>query len=157
MKKIFIDNEKCLGCGLCERACSFEKKGVFNPVLSRISVTRFYNDGLYIPIVCQHCGKPLCQEVCPIGAISRDQKTGAITISIDKCMGCQMCRMACPISAPIWDTDRPVVVKCDLCEGEPKCVQACVVGALQYIDDIEANLLNKVPTAEKLAELARIL
>jgi len=157
MQKIFIEYEKCLGCGLCELACSFEKEGLFNPTLSRISVTRLYLSGLYIPLVCQQCTKPLCAEVCPVNAISRNGQTGAMIFNVDRCLGCQMCRMACPISAPIWDEVRGVVSNCDLCDGEPKCVQACAVGALQYIDEAEANILREGPIAEKLAELTKIL
>lgn len=157
MKKIFIDYEKCLGCGLCELACSFEKKGVYNPTLARMGVTRFYLTGLYVPLVCQQCGKPLCEEICPVNAISRNGKTGAIIINADKCRGCQMCRMICPIGGPIWDADAGLAVKCDLCDGEPKCVQACAVGALQYVDEAEVNLIGRAATAEKLVALAKVV
>ena len=157
MKHIFIDYQKCVGCGQCELACSFENEGIFNPTISRISVARFYSDGVYIPVVCQHCGKPACERACPVGAISRDKETGAILVDRERCMGCQLCRIACPITAPMYDSSEGVVFKCNLCGGSPKCVDACVWEAIQYIDETESNLTGKIPTAERLIGLSQII
>ncbi|MCD6230296.1 MAG: ATP-binding protein [Dehalococcoidia bacterium] len=49
----FIDNEKCVQCGLCEKVCRFN------------AITNNY---VVDPISCEGCG--LCARVCPVDAIT---------------------------------------------------------------------------------------
>lgn len=67
----FIDREKCVNCGLCQKACPYH------------AIT-------YIPVP--------CEEVCPVDAISKDEN-GKIVIDFDKCIFCGKCTRACPFSA----------------------------------------------------------
>ena len=39
-KFVSADPDKCVGCGVCEYACSSEKEKVYNPIKSRIRVVR---------------------------------------------------------------------------------------------------------------------
>ena len=73
-------------------------------------------------------------SVCPAGAISRDAKTNAVLIDEDRCAGCKMCMLACPFGNIHFDNEKLVSRKCDLCDGDPKCVSHCIAGALNYED-----------------------
>ena len=52
----------------------------------------------------------------------------------EKCVGCWMCIMVCPIGAIYRDSEDKAAVKCDLCEGKeiPACVLSCPTNALLY-------------------------
>ena len=75
-------------------------------------------------------------EVCPVGAIFRDEKD-AVIINPDKCIGCKMCMNACPLGNIGFNTERRQVHKCDLCGGDPKCAKFCPTGAISYEDPEE--------------------
>jgi len=91
-----------------------------------------------LPWTCVHCQEAWCMEVCPAGAISRDEKTRAVVIDPKKCAGCKMCMLACPFGSIHFNAVSMVCQKCDLCDGEPACVTYCTSGALQYVDVEEA-------------------
>jgi len=47
-----------------------------------------------------YCGKcTVCSYVCPFEAISVDEKTGEVTLDVEKCQVCGICFSACPASA----------------------------------------------------------
>ncbi len=134
-----IDPEKCTGCRLCETACSIYNEKIFTPERARIRITKWENDGIYIPMVCQQCDTPICEAVCPMHAVKRDTKTQAVVIDKELCVGCKLCMQFCPFGGIAVDYKARKMIKCDLCEGEPICVKFCRPAALQYI---EANVLN---------------
>ena len=53
-------------------------------------------------------------------------------INEDLCIGCKSCIMACPFGIIGYDYEKGVSRKCDLCEGDPKCVLFCETNALRY-------------------------
>ena len=77
---------------------------------------------LCIPVMCMQCESPSCMEVCPVGAISRNE-LGATIINQEKCIGCKMCMNACPLGNIGFNPETKQVHKCDLCGGEPKCAK----------------------------------
>ncbi len=100
-----------------------------------------------------HCApeKAPCLNICPEGAII--EKDGAIIIDEKKCVGCGLCRDACPIGA-IYTDEHGIPHKCDLCieYEKPLCIAACPTGAL--IESSENLLSTK---RDKLAtELRKI-
>jgi len=155
-KILFVDPEKCTGCRLCEIACSLHQEKVSNPSRARIHIVKWENAGLYVPMVCQQCETPICEIVCPMGAISRNEKTGAVIINEDLCVGCNLCVTFCPLGGVGIDKNRKII-KCDLCEGDPICVKFCIPGALQFIDANTINLKKRRNAAEKLSELMKKL
>lgn len=141
MKKIiFCDAEKCVGCQICELVCSVVKEKKINPFLSRIHLARF-DPFIMISIGCQFCDKPPCVTSCPREAIRVAEK-GSIEINSDKCTLCGWCIQptSCPFGAiTIFKSS---IILCDLCEGEPKCVEYCPKDALLFItrDEIAENV-----------------
>lgn len=152
-KILLIDPEQCTGCRICELACSAYHERLFNPAKSRVHIIKWDEMALDIPMVCQQCAKPVCADVCPIGAYYRDEKTGAVMINYDTCIGCRMCVYACPFGGTSIDPDGRRVVKCDLCGGNPQCVKYCPTKALQYVNADRVAFLKKRIGAEKIARL----
>jgi Fe-S-cluster-containing hydrogenase component 2 len=151
-KILMLDPEKCVGCRLCALACSFAKEGEFSLSKARIGVIWMAKTGVNVPIVCQHCEKPLCEDVCPMGAISRSEKTGAMVLNPDLCIGCKTCLIICPFGAPSINYKTRAMIKCDLCEGDPECVKYCVYGALSFVRTDEAAYVKKRAGAERIIE-----
>ncbi len=130
-KTFFIRAEFCTGCGLCQLACSMVKEKQPNPAKSRISIERLVMDGLMLPHICLNCKKPPCIEACRRKAITKDARTGWVTIDKEKCNNCTLCIAACPFSAIVL-TPEDEVLLCDVCGGSPKCVEMCPTGAIQF-------------------------
>ena len=131
VKRIFVQKEKCNGCRICELRCSFEHEGVFSPSLSRIYVHKVEEDGITIPKTCIICGK--CIEACPVNAISKSAKTGAISIDPGLCKGHKECVVACPYNVMSFNSSLGLAFTCDLCNGDPQCVKYCPEDALHYM------------------------
>jgi Fe-S-cluster-containing hydrogenase component 2 len=111
--------------------------------------------GLYVPMVCQQCETPLCEVVCPMHALKRDNRTGAVLVNYDLCVGCRLCVVFCPLGGINIDTQTRKVIKCDLCDGEPLCVKFCEPQALRYLDATAINLKKRRTAAEKLSDLMK--
>lgn len=154
-KILFIDSEKCSGCRMCESACSLYHDKVFNPTRARINIVKWETAGLYLPMVCQQCETPLCEVVCPMHAIKRDEETGAMLVDHDLCVGCRLCIMFCPFGGINLDPKTGRVLKCDLCGGDPVCVKFCEKEALQYLNANTINLKKKRAAAEKFSDLMK--
>ncbi|MCK8815957.1 4Fe-4S dicluster domain-containing protein [Natroniella sulfidigena] len=168
-KSILIDVSKCHGCRGCQVACKnwndleatlTQFEGSYeNPTrLSAQTWTRVrfieQTDGglrfLFRKDTCKHCTDASCMAVCPANAIYRKDKTGAVIINRDECIGCKNCVTACPYQIPQYSKTAGTVAKCHLCnEGDrdrignglqPACVSSCPTGALIFGD--RAELLN---------------
>ena len=148
---ILLDYEKCVGCRQCSLSCSFTKEASFSLAKARNTVLWVHRAEVFMPMRCQHCESPLCMDVCPMEAISRNEETGAIIIDADRCIGCKMCMVVCPFGAVTWDADSHSMIKCDLCDGEPECVKHCVYGALTWLPTDEAAMVTRQAGAGYLA------
>ncbi len=145
MKQILINLERCLGCKTCELACAVEhsvSKELFGAVCETPSpVSRVYvekGQQYNFPLQCRHCSDAQCIKACISGALWRDETTGLVSHSKEKCVGCWMCVMTCPFGVIIQDRGAKIALKCDRCpEREiPACVASCPTKALS---------LEKVP------------
>jgi carbon-monoxide dehydrogenase iron sulfur subunit len=129
-KTLAIDPDKCTSCRLCELVCSERAVGAYRPSRSHMQVAIYADDAIYIPMVCMQCHDAPCMAVCPSGALVRDPDTHAVLVLEERCVGCRMCALACPFGAiNYWDGKAR---KCDLCGGDPQCVQVCAPRALRY-------------------------
>jgi TPP-dependent indolepyruvate ferredoxin oxidoreductase alpha subunit len=128
---VSCDNSKCVGCDICELACSWEKEKVFNPTKSRIRAIRL-NQLVNMALTCRLCIDAPCIVACPKDALSQSKETGAIKEAEDKCDGCGWCIGVCKYgSITLHSTSRKAIV-CDTCNGEPKCVEFCPESALTF-------------------------
>jgi [FeFe] hydrogenase (group B1/B3) len=86
--RALIDAEKCVNCGICQQNCP-------------------YHAIIRIPVP--------CEEACPVGAISKDDK-GKERIDYSKCTFCGACMRECPFGA-MMDKGQLVDVIRHLMEG----------------------------------------
>ncbi len=141
LKKVFAREELCINCHLCEVYCKTahsKSKDVLtankyeNPApVSRVTV---YGDRYAsVAVNCRHCDDPACVKACITGAMTKDKKTGTVSVDTSKCIGCMTCLAVCPLGCIKTGT---YAVKCDLCKGEdmPACVKNCPNKALVYMD-----------------------
>ena len=111
MKLIEILHSNCVGCRLCEMICSLFHEGECSTTRSRITIFRDEEFG----------------------------KTGAVLVDDKLCNGCNACLAACPLGGLSLDKEKDIVFKCDLCGGDPQCVQFCSREALAFKDtDIDS-------------------
>lgn len=118
--------EACIGCKLCELACSGTKEKEFNPKKARLTITSYYagSDLKFNTQTCTFCLQ--CEEVCPADAISSEK--GYLEYDPEACTDCGICVEECPEQV-IVDLPEGVGI-CDFCQGEPECVNWCPHGAL---------------------------
>lgn len=155
-----VDTEKCIGCGLCVRACQQENsvpdgcyrtwierytlfedgavavdspkggKDGFNPSAADKKVMKSF----FVPKLCNHCQKPNCVQVCPVGATYLT-KDGFVLVDEKHCVGCSYCIQACAYGARFKNPRTMVADKCTWCfhrvrQGfSPACVTVCPVNA----------------------------
>jgi len=148
---MLIDLRKCFGCQACSVACKSENGVLLGNF--RTWVGQSYKGKYprvrrhFLPRMCNHCEKPACVKVCPVGA-SYKRADGTVLIDKNICIGCRYCMSACPYGVrsfawkrlPDQEVAYPsqtlgVVDKCDLCVHRldkglvPSCVNTCPAGA----------------------------
>lgn len=148
---VIADPTRCVGCRRCELACTEFNDGKASATISRIKVSRnlqfgpmgLYNgkvaqgnwgNGMIIQDICKQCPHPVpCANACPHDAIVAKPPLNARVVDPDRCNGCKICQNACPWDMISFDPDTGKATKCFLCNGEPKCVEACPAEALKYV------------------------
>jgi carbon-monoxide dehydrogenase iron sulfur subunit len=156
-KFVSVDPSKCTGCGICEYACALEKEeNSLNPIRSRIRVVRM-TPMFNFALACRFCDDPKCVTACPEKALSQCEETGVIMVKEKKCKGCDWCVQACPHGGIMIHSDTGTAVTCDLCSGEPKCVDSCPEEALELVSTDEEAEKRFSEALEKLsAETERL-
>lgn len=125
MKRLQINAETCTGCLSCVLACSFEHEGQFSVSESRIQIEKDEQFAKNQPKVCVQCEERPCIESCPVDALSWNGRLGIVELDSEKCTGCRACVSACPYEGVIFSEKKELPLICDLCSGEPECVEAC--------------------------------
>ena len=72
-KFVTADPEKCIGCVVCEYACSMVNEKTFNPTKSRIRAMRL-GPLVNMAVTCRHCEEPACVAACPRDALNPRRK-----------------------------------------------------------------------------------
>ncbi len=145
MKRIYVNEERCLGCRLCEWECAFANSGLdemfklkgrmwteFSP---RVKVEGGERAQINFAVNCRHCTDAICVKSCISGALKKTGE-GMVFIDRDKCVGCFTCVLVCPFGAIMPAPDGKSAQKCALCTdnsgGEPNCVAHCPNNAIVY-------------------------
>ena len=147
-KTIAFHAEKCDGCKRCVDACAQFHVGKVEPEHSRIQVTRDRESGAIGLALCRQCGEPACVTNCPASSLVKDLQTGVVHWDETRCVACQLCTLACPYSGITCNSVTGQVMKCDFCGGDPACVKACPLGALELKSG--ASLYNEWGDLEDL-------
>ena len=137
-----IDISKCIGCGLCAKACKVENDVPQEPFYYRTWVEQYtiLNDGslkvespnggteglnqsvndedifktFFVPKMCNHCSKSPCTQVCPVGA-TFESPDGVALVDEKYCIGCSYCVQACPYGCRYLHPEKKTADKCTLC------------------------------------------
>jgi formate dehydrogenase iron-sulfur subunit len=131
--------EACVGCHSCEAACAEQNglpPGTAWRRVGEIEGGEFpHTRRLHLSMSCNHCLEPACLIGCPTDAYVK-LSNGIVDHRADECIGCQYCTWNCPYSVPVFQPDRRIVTKCDMCRPrldaglEPACVGACPTKAI---------------------------
>ena len=175
-----VNTETCIGCGKCATACRAENSvppDNYRTWVERYTVLQdgrvevdsphggeksfepvaFEQDAIarsfFVPKLCNHCEKPYCVQVCPVGA-SFITDDGFVLVDKTRCVGCSYCVMACPYSARFMNPETHVADKCTWCyhriqQGKTTaCVQVCPVGARLFgrLDDPDGPVAQLLRT-----------
>ena len=152
---LMVDENLCIRCYNCEKACAETHGGS-----SRLNLKAGTTVGeVRIPTSCRHCEHPHCMADCPTNSIHRS--AGGEVLIDDSCIGCGNCEKNCPYGVIHLEKDQPrgvgalsrflsalgigaaseapatgklkqLAVKCDMCTDQPTgpaCVRACPTGA----------------------------
>ena len=145
MKRVYVNEEWCLGCRLCEYYCVWSASGEKNftyafdggakpPAGIRVEDGA---RGIHFAVNCRHCDDALCMKGCISGALTRDAQ-GSVRTDKTKCVGCHTCIALCPYGAIVSGGDGMPVKKCQLCAGKdyaPQCVSHCPNNAIVYEEE----------------------
>lgn len=143
MKVIFVEIDRCIACRNCERICTFQQSERHNGDSANIFVHVDLDSRRIYAATCLQCEEALCMKACPTGALRRDPVTRAVVVDKTACVGCGMCVVACPFGSVHLDQAARKAAKCDLCGGDPKCVQVCMAKALHFADINELAVLKQ--------------
>ncbi len=188
-----VDINKCMGCGMCVKACKLENEIPFEAEVQRTWVERYVqtkdgeviidsprgarygftkNDpqgkkipeeeiakGFFVPKLCNHCEKPSCVQVCPVGATYKTED-GVVLVDRSWCIGCGYCITNCPYFARFFHPVHHVAEKCTWCYHRitkgmnTACVDACAFGVrkIGFINDPESEV-HKIITTQRVSVL----
>ena len=111
-------------------------------------------DVAYLPMPCMHCDNAPCIASKDGDVYKRDD--GIVLIDPEKAKGRKDILDLCPYDAIWWNEEKGIPQKCTLCahlldDGweQPRCVQACPTGAIEFLLGEDADI-QKMVKAEKL-------
>ncbi len=135
-----IDTRKCIGCGMCVRACRLENAvpdGFYRTWVERYEISERnevhvdspsggeagfsaiepgfnVSKAFFVPKMCNHCANTPCTQVCPVGA-SYTTKEGVVLVDPKHCIGCGYCVQACPYGSRFLNPVTRTADKCTWC------------------------------------------
>jgi len=143
------DPSKCVGCCVCEYTCSMKHENTYNPTKSRIRAVRL-NPFVNLAIACRLCEDPQCIIACPRNVLSQSPETGIIIVDDEHCNGCAWCVEACDFGSIQLHPETKVAFVCDLCDGNPQCVEWCPEEALDFTTKDIVSQKARITAVKKL-------
>lgn len=140
-----FDQTYCIGCQTCVHACRARHGTEPGTYPRKATSSQVQVVGPFLSMSCNHCDNPACVSACPTTALQK-REDGIVVHDPSVCIGCFMCKMACPYDAPQKNLLTGTMVKCDMCAArldagdEPACVTACPTKVLTYgeVHELEA-------------------
>lgn len=136
-QEFFVDMQRCIGCKACEAACAECETNGQIPMIHVNYVDRSHSIQTTVQI-CMHCEDPVCAQVCPADAITKDEFGVVHTANSARCIGCSNCVVACPFGVPKKEEAYDMMMKCNMCYDrtsagkKPMCATVCPSGALYW-------------------------
>jgi carbon-monoxide dehydrogenase iron sulfur subunit len=128
-----IDSDRCTGCNSCVLSCSFVHSSRFTYDESRVTIVRDLARSASSVRVCVQCDDAPCISSCPVDALTREDGSMRIVLDRERCIGCGKCVDSCPFGGVRFDREASLPLICDLCDGDPACVDACALPrAIRY-------------------------
>jgi len=131
---IRVRQKLCNGCMSCQVYCATAKEGICATSSSRVRISLDPFGARHRISICRQCKDAPCAAACPENAIKQSEDGTYWAIDYSLCTTCKVCLEACKFDAIFYDPITDQVIKCDLCQGNPLCVQVCPTGALTRKD-----------------------
>ena len=172
---MLIDVSKCTGCYNCFLACKDEYCGNDYPHYSSaqppsgqywMQLTEKERGTYpkvklsYVPTPCMQCEEASCVNAASNDAVYR-RDDAIVIIDPEKAAGQKEIVSACPYRVIYWNEEKQIPQKCTFCahlldQGwkEPRCVEACPIGALIFgdLDDPDSEI-SRIKASQEVEEL----
>ncbi len=113
---LVIDLDRCTACQACVVACKHENNVPFSTPATaeagrlmtwiQIVPVQAREDTAMMPLMCQHCDRPPCTDVCPTSATYLNPE-GIVGQIYPRCIGCRYCTNACPYAVKLFNWVAP--------------------------------------------------
>lgn len=115
---LVVDLDRCTGCQACVVACKHENNVPFSMpetaaegrLMTWLQLVPAEVPGragaAMLPLMCQHCDRPPCVDVCPTSATYLNPE-GIVAQVYPRCIGCRYCTNACPYAVKVFTWTTP--------------------------------------------------
>jgi molybdopterin-containing oxidoreductase family iron-sulfur binding subunit len=113
---LVVDLDRCTACQACVVACKHENNVAFStPEIAaegrlmtwvQIVPVETRDTSAILPLMCQHCDRPPCADVCPTSATYLNPE-GIVAQIYPRCIGCRYCTNACPYAVKVFNWTTP--------------------------------------------------